>query len=55
MNKKEGIEKALKLAQRILDRYISTQDDDWYVSWYWSCLKDIAYILLWDDTEYWVK
>lgn len=53
---KEEIKKSLDLLQRILDRWYLTDlmDDTQFDSWYATCLKDVAFILLWDDTSYWL-
>lgn len=53
----EQIKKSLDLLQRILDRWYLTDlmDDTQFDSWYAACLKDVAFILLWDDTKYWLQ
>ena len=46
---------ALDLCQRNLDKWY-INDPYWsgeYRDWYTSCLKDMAILLLWDDSEYW--
>lgn len=54
----EQIKKSLDLLQRFLDRWYLTDlmdDSSQYDSWYAACLKDVAFMLLWDDTEYWLE
>lgn len=48
---------ALDICQRNLDKwYISDPYwEDAYEYWYWSCIKDMANLILWDDGDYWVK
>jgi hypothetical protein len=48
-----------KFALDICQRKLYRQDEDsfWndmYTLWYACCLKDIAYLLFWNDNNYWI-
>jgi len=46
---------ALEIIQRMIDKWYidDPYSDSWYENWYASCLKDIAFLILWDDEKFW--